>query len=339
MSSRGTAVLAGAGGGVLSLLIGIAALAGSTAAQATTDPLAGGQLNTNAVPAQYVQFVLRAGQQCADVSSPLIAAQLEAESGWNPRAVSGVGAQGIAQFMPGTWPLYGRDENADGTADPFDPEDAIAAQARYDCELAGQVSQLIRDGRARGTVTELLLAAYNAGLGAVQRAGGVPQNGETPAYVAKILSLVGKYSQATQALNGDFAAREIAAAKAYLGTPYSWGGGTTQGPSYGSGRGAGTKGFDCSGLVLYAVYQASGARITLPHYADSQIKLGTPVPLDKLQPGDLIAFTHRGEAEAHHIGIYLGQNQLLNAYQTGEPVEITPLSAFTKDLWSAARFG
>ena len=49
----------------------------------------------------------------------LIAATIHQESGWDPNAVSGVGAQGLAQFMPGTWPSYGNG------GDPFNPRDAI----------------------------------------------------------------------------------------------------------------------------------------------------------------------------------------------------------------------
>ena len=55
----------------------------------------------------------------------------------------------------------------------------------------------------------------------------------------------------------------IAAAASQLGKPYVWGGGNFNGPTGG--------GFDCSGLVLYAAYQASGGRIRLPHYTGDQI--------------------------------------------------------------------
>ena len=57
-----------------------------------------------------------------NVPMNLLAAQLDAESGWNPYAISPAGAQGIAQFMPGTARSYGLD-------DPFDPDAAIDAQA------------------------------------------------------------------------------------------------------------------------------------------------------------------------------------------------------------------
>jgi soluble lytic murein transglycosylase-like protein len=103
----------------------------------------------------------------------LLAAQLYAESGFNPFATSGAGAQGIAQFMPGTARSY-------ALKDPYDPVAAIAAQAHLMSDL------LKRFGKVH-----LALAAYNAGSGAVERAGGVPPFAETRAYVARILGLLG----------------------------------------------------------------------------------------------------------------------------------------------------
>jgi soluble lytic murein transglycosylase-like protein len=106
------------------------------------------------------------------VSAPLLAAQLMAESGFDPDAVSTAGAQGIAQFMPATAAAY-------GLRDPFDPEAAIEAQAHL-------MSDLLR----RFGSIELALAAYNAGAGAVQACGCVPPYAETQAYVARILALL-----------------------------------------------------------------------------------------------------------------------------------------------------
>ena len=103
----------------------------------------------------------------------LLAALLQAESGFDPRAVSPAGALGIAQFMPAT-------AAGVGLRDPFDPVRAVPAAARL---LAGHL-------RAFGSVP-LALAAYNAGPGAVRRFGGVPPYRETQGYVARILALTG----------------------------------------------------------------------------------------------------------------------------------------------------
>jgi soluble lytic murein transglycosylase-like protein len=106
------------------------------------------------------------------VSATLLAAQLYAESNFNPFAVSGAGAQGIAQFMPGTAAALGLD-------DPFDAERAIDAQAH-----------LMRDLLRRFASVALALAAYNAGPAAVAGCGCVPPFPETRAYVARILGLM-----------------------------------------------------------------------------------------------------------------------------------------------------
>ena len=123
------------------------------------------------VPAAYAPAIARAAQRW-NVSGALLAAQLYAESNFNPFAVSPAGAQGIAQFMPGT-------ARAMGLANPFDAAQAIDAQAH-----------LMRDHLRQFGSVPLALAAYNAGPGAVSRCGCVPPFAETRAYVAKILGLM-----------------------------------------------------------------------------------------------------------------------------------------------------
>ena len=107
------------------------------------------------------------------MSAGLLAAQLMAESNFNPFAVSSAGASGIAQFMPATAASYGLD-------DPFDAEAAIDAQAHL-------MSDLMR----RFGETSLALAAYNAGPAPVAACSCVPAIPETQAYVARILGLMG----------------------------------------------------------------------------------------------------------------------------------------------------
>lgn len=131
------------------------------------------------VPAPYRSIVVTSAIG-AGVSPALLAALLQAESGFRRDVVSPAGAQGIAQFMPAT-------ARGVGLADPFDPAQAIPAAARL---LAGHQ-------RDFGSIP-LALAAYNAGPGAVRRHGGVPPYPETQAYVAKVIALAG----GTAALGG-----------------------------------------------------------------------------------------------------------------------------------------
>lgn len=114
---------------------------------------------------------------------------------------------------------------------------------------------------------------------------------------------------------------EIAAdaALARLGTPFSWGGGSSSGPTRGIGRGATTVGFDCSGLALYAW---SKAGINLGHYTGTQFHQGKPISLGDLRKGDLLFFGG-GSGDPTHVGIYLGAGVMIHAPKTGDVVKKT----------------
>jgi cell wall-associated NlpC family hydrolase len=317
---------------------------------AVTGSSSGLTLDVPAVPDQsYVPWLEQAGSLCPEVSAALLAAQIEQESGWDPTDVSGAGAEGISQFMPGTWPSWDQPPAVPGPDTPFVPADAIMAQGRYDCALARQVATLAQqDGEG---ITALVLAAYNAGPEAVIGAGGVPPIPQTQAYVSAVLADVATYTE--QLANpgaSSFDQAEIAAAQQWLGTPYSWGGGGYDGPSLGAGTGAQTVGFDCSGLVMYAVYQASGGSIALPHSSELQATLGQAVASGSgaevlasglLQPGDVIAFALDGPGDYDHIGIYVGNSDMIDAPETGSFVRVDNLadSYWGSVPWEVRSFG
>jgi hypothetical protein len=104
------------------------------------------------------------------VDGLLVAAIVEAESGFNPYAISAVGALGLMQVMPSTADLLGAEN-------PLDPAVNIDAGTRYLSRLLSQF----------GGDVELALAAYNAGPGKVVRFQGVPPYRETRGYVSKVL--------------------------------------------------------------------------------------------------------------------------------------------------------
>ncbi len=82
------------------------------------------------------------------------------------------------------------------------------------------------------------------------------------------------------------------------------------------GAGTGADAFDCSGLTMYA-YAAAG--VTLPHSSRAQAGLGVPVSRADLQPGDLVFFY----TPISHVGIYIGNGQMVHASVPGKPVAVT----------------
>jgi len=134
------------------------------------------------IPAEYAELIKDSAQRCPAISEDIFAAQIHAESGFDPEAESPAGAQGIAQFMPYTWKHYGIDGDGDGVIDVWNPGDAIPSAARMNCINRRGVKDV--DGpRLHNT-----FAAYNAGIGSVLKYGGVPPFPETKSYVEKIFT-------------------------------------------------------------------------------------------------------------------------------------------------------
>lgn len=129
-----------------------------------------------AVPPAYLAAVKAAAVK-NNVPAALLAAQIQAESGWNPNAHSGAGADGISQFMPGTAKSW-------GLTNTKDPIASIAAQGR----MMGSLLKAYHGNQ------DLALAAYNAGSNAVADAGGkVPQIKETQNYIKNIHGYMSNY--------------------------------------------------------------------------------------------------------------------------------------------------
>jgi soluble lytic murein transglycosylase-like protein len=252
----------------------------------------------------------------------LLAAVARAESGFNPSARSPAGALGLMQFMPATASGMG--------VNPMDPASAIDGAARY-----------LRQNLDRFGSIPLALAAYNAGPGAVAQYGGIPPYAETQTYVSRVQSYMAGYgssltsnpsSSASQGGAVDFAGGGLAGVQATgkLGAmvsaamglatrrvPYVWGGTTANG-------------VDCSGLIYYA---ARAAGITTdkgpwPRFrAVDYGRMGTAVSLSAARPGDIVYYDNPGDVD--HVGIYIGNGQMIQAPQSGDVVKVTGVGNFT----------
>jgi cell wall-associated NlpC family hydrolase len=148
----------------------------SSGATAATDAAAlvrpAGVAGGTSLSVPFAALFQRAGAKYG-VSPALLAAVAKVESGYHPTAVSPAGARGLMQLMPGT--AKGLGVNA------LDPAQAVDGAARL----------LAKDLKRFGS-TELALAAYNAGAGAVSRYGGIPPYAETQAYVPKVVAAMNR---------------------------------------------------------------------------------------------------------------------------------------------------
>lgn len=142
----------------------------------TMQSVSHGEASARGVPAAYATKVAELSMRY-DLSPALIEALVWQESRWRHQAVSPKGARGLAQLMPGTARDLG--------VDPADPYANLEGGARY---LRAQLNRF-------GGDLEKALAAYNAGPGRVERAGGVPRIAETREYVTAILGRLNQHSR------------------------------------------------------------------------------------------------------------------------------------------------
>lgn len=140
---------------------------------APVDPFRVGRATLSQAPGD-IRDMIAAAASSAGVDSDLLEALVQAESDFNPKALSPKGAAGLTQLMPGT-------ARALGVSDPFDPSQNLAGGAKY-------LAQMLR---TFGGDERLALAAYNAGPGAVRKYGGVPPYEETRNYVDRIMARLG----------------------------------------------------------------------------------------------------------------------------------------------------
>ena len=278
---------------VLPLALLLLVTADPSASQASTD-LAGGPsvLALTNIPPTYLALYMSAAQTCPGLPWGILAGIGTVES--NNGQSNAPGVHSGANYAGAEGPMQ------------FEPatfaEYAViinhdGARDIYDPANAiyTAAAMLCANGVTSGTPSGIRQAifAYN----------------HSQAYVTDVLSWAARY---TVPAPSGVAATAIAFALRQLGKPYQWGA-------------AGPNAYDCSGLV-YAAYAAAGIHIARTTFQWRQD--GPVVPLPDIQPGDLLfsAGSDGTSSNPGHVVMYLGGGQVIQAPQTGEDVQIDPLS-------------
>jgi cell wall-associated NlpC family hydrolase len=283
---------------VLAVAIALVALAGlivSGLQAASPAAYAATSLGISDIPHRYLSLYQRAAARCPGLAWPVLAGvgKVESDHGRGD-LVSVTSAAGPMQFEPATWAAYGVDGDGDGTADPFDPADAIPAAADYLCSLG-----------VAGNVHDALIA-YNCGNP------GPACQAVSAAYAAAVLEWAGRYGAAAPSVAAPTVEVAVRAALSQLGKPYVWAGETP------------APGFDCSGLAQWAYAHAG---VQLPRVAQAQYDAGPRLPAGTVpRRGDLVFFG--AVTNVHHVGIYLGDGRMVDAPHTGAHVRTEPVAGF-----------
>jgi len=304
-SGLGTKIATGAAGLVLLVAVfaagagaGVASLLGGGDSTPSTTA-------TDNIPAAILTLYQEAADACPGLPWTVLATIGTVESGNGTSNLPGVhsgansaGAEGPMQFEPATFAAYDAPVPPGGAnpPSPYDPTDAVYAAARMLCA----------NGAANGANLNQAVFAYN----------------HSQSYVSEVLDLAQTYGQ-TQAQTvaaGTAGGIAVDWALAQVGTPYIWGGET---PGVG---------FDCSGLVQ-AAYKVAG--ISLPRVAQDQYDAGPQLsPGTPLEPGDLVFFGG-GPTDITHVGIYIGNGQMVDAPYTGVDVRVESFPMTVAASWGS----
>jgi hypothetical protein len=317
-------IAAGTGGAALSLLTG--GSGGSTLSAAAVDQ----------IPPNYLLLYIEAAATCPGLDWTVLAGIGEVETDHGQSTLPGVssgansaGAEGPMQFEPATFAEYDQPIPPGGASppSPYDPADAIYAAARMLCA----------NGARNGADLHAAIYAYNHSI----------------SYVAAVLAAAQTYAAPDDSGSGgppptggrwtSQIGQQIAArALRWLGWPYSFDAGDATGPTYGravdydSRNDNHVRGFDCSGLSLYALAPWRA----LAHSAAAQyLQAGSFHPsVDQLQPGDLVFWSSNDTiAGIGHDAIYIGDGDVVQAPHSGAFIEVTPIDQVEPGLFGSTR--
>ncbi|MEV8089961.1 NlpC/P60 family protein [Streptomyces nigra] len=183
-----------------------------------------------------------------------------------------------------------------------DLQDAMRRLAQERAEAAGKLAELDKSRQAVAThkrTVERKLTEARRLLNSLTAADRAAYERASRSGRDELLGLGGALPASGRA------AAAVAAAQSALGRPYVWG---ANGPS----------GFDCSGLIQWSYAQAG---VALPRTSQGQRYAGRQVPLSEARPGDIVTY----RSDASHVGMYMGNGQVIHAPYPGAPVRYDPV--------------
>ena len=299
-----------------------AASAGCSGQQTGTvgQPTAGAK--AKAIPANYLHWYQRVGQQYG-VPWTILAGigTVESDNGRTtlPGVNSGSNAFGAAGNVWGGLPVHPASEVVDGVATDedggpdasvYDPADAIAGAAKYLLEFDVQTNPSAAIFAYNHLQSYVQSVLYYAGAYAGGNFTVVSAQLPSGSDAAGCTGTAGGVAGSVPTINApnQLVATAIAYAEQQLGKPYLFGG-------------TGPDAFDCSGLVMMA-YRAAG--VDIARTSEQQWATEERVPASQVQPGDLVFFAGAdGTATSPgHVGLVIGNGQMIEAFATGFPIRI-----------------
>ena len=182
---------------------------------------------------------------------------------------------------------------------------AVQMQKNALAQEQGQIAQLVQQQQqAEAAAAARAAAARQAAAAAAAAAASAASHSSGSASLAGL-------SQAAPPPTAPGGQGALQAAESQIGVPYRWG---AESP-----KGSADPGFDCSGLTAWSWGQVG---VGLPHYSGGQMSASTPVPINDLQPGDLLFY---GPGGSEHVAMYVGPGEMIEAPYTGASVWITSL--------------
>jgi cell wall-associated NlpC family hydrolase len=181
-------------------------------------------------------------------------------------------------------------------------------------KLLGQITEANRQAAAKAAADRA--AAVRSAMAAAKAAVAATKSSSSPSPSSSSGSS-GSSNALPAVPSSDQAAVAVRAAMSQIGKPYVW-------------AGSGPASYDCSGLTMSSWRQAG---VLMGHSAADQYASFKHVSTDQLQPGDLVFFGH----PIHHVGMYVGGGMMVHAPETGELVQVSPVSR--GDLVGASRPG